>query len=430
MAENTILTALLFGAISTVSMPIGSALGIVWNPRKIIVAALIAFGGGALLAALTLDLFGEALESDSYFTVAIGALIGSVIFIVLNDIVNNKGGFLRKAGTTMTYMQNAKSKQIKAIIQKLSKIPLFQKLPAEEMQAIYPHLKVETFKKGTKLVKQGEKGGSMFIIEKGEIDIMDDKKKKKIATLGAGDVLGEIALVTGEPRTASAVAKGIVRVWSLKKKDFEAMLHSSPTMAKAIEKIVSSRLDQLKAQKSIDSKKAQDWAKKATENIDEKIAMPTMDEVKEAAKAHAGAPVAIWLGSLLDGIPSSFVIGASLVGGGTVSFSIVGAFFLANFPEALSSAIGMKQQGFKKLKIFGMWTSQMVIISIGAALGFLLLSDVSHTTLIFVDGIAAGAMMTVIAETMLPEAYHQGGAVTGISTLLGFLAAIFFTTLQ
>ena len=71
----------------------------------------------------------------------------------------------------------------------------------------------------------------------------------------------------------------------------------------------------------------------------------------------------------------------------------------------------------------------MIFTGIGAWLGSVFFVGVELTTFSLVEGIAAGAMLTVIAETMLPEAFHRGGGVTGISTLLGFLAAIFFTTL-
>ena len=77
-----------------------------------------------------------------------------------------------------------------------------------------------------------------------------------------------------------------------------------------------------------------------------------------------------------------------------------------------------------------MWTSLLVFTGIGAVLGNIFFTEASPSVFALVEGLAAGAMLTMIAETMLPEAFHKGGAITGISTLLGFLAAIFFKTLE
>jgi len=72
----------------------------------------------------------------------------------------------------------------------------------------------------------------------------------------------------------------------------------------------------------------------------------------------------------------------------------------------------------------------MVLTGIGAFFGSIFFVGAPHYLVAFVEGVAAGAMLTMIAETMLPEAYHKGGAITGFATLLGFLAAIFFKTLE
>jgi zinc transporter ZupT len=143
--------------------------------------------------------------------------------------------------------------------------------------------------------------------------------------------------------------------------------------------------------------------------------------------AH-GAALAIWLGILLDGIPESFVIGAGLVERG-VSLSLIAGLFLSNYPEALSSSAGMREQGFSRPRILFMWSSLMLITGLGAALGNVLLTGTGHATLSLVEGVAAGAMLTMIAQTMLPEAYFRGGNVVEFATLLGFLAAIYFDTL-
>ena len=122
------------------------------------------------------------------------------------------------------------------------------------------------------------------------------------------------------------------------------------------------------------------------------------------------------------------MIGSSLVQA-PISASLIAGLFLSNFPEALSSSVGMLHQRYPRWRIVLMWLSLMLMTGVGAYLGNILFRGMSQATFALMEGVAAGAMLTMIAETMLPEAERHGGAVTGASTLLGFLAAIFFKTL-
>ena len=157
--------------------------------------------------------------------------------------------------------------------------------------------------------------------------------------------------------------------------------------------------------------------------------VPSERELKAESEKHSGAAFAIWLGILLDGIPESLVIGASMLHGSTVSMTLIAGVFLANFPEALSSSVGMSKQGSSRSKIIWMWTSLMLMTGIGAFLGYFTFGGLPHGLFVFVEGLAAGAMLAMIAETMLPEATEQGGPAVGMMTVLGFLAAIFVNSL-
>ena len=156
---------------------------------------------------------------------------------------------------------------------------------------------------------------------------------------------------------------------------------------------------------------------------------------------HSNAGMAIWLGNLLDVIPESFVIGTvmlSLVAakasaGVSLTFfdvmplTLVGALFLSNFPEALSASVNMKQQGFSTTKIILLWTVLTVICAVGAAFGAYVGESIPHAAMIVVEGIAAGAMLTMIGSAMLPEAAHLSSPnMAGFSTLVGFVAAVGF----
>jgi zinc transporter ZupT len=102
---------------------------------------------------------------------------------------------------------------------------------------------------------------------------------------------------------------------------------------------------------------------------------------------------------------------------------------MANFPEGMSSAALMKKQGSPSVLIIGMWVSLMIMTAVGAALGHLFIADAPIHWRALLEGMAAGAMLAMIAQTMLPEAYNHGGWLTGLMTVIGFLAAIWMGTL-
>ena len=138
---------------------------------------------------------------------------------------------------------------------------------------------------------------------------------------------------------------------------------------------------------------------------------------------HSGSGVAIAVGALLDGIPESIVIGLSMLGGGKVSLVAVSAIFLSNLPEGLSSAAGMKKAGRSAAYIFGIWGAIALASSISALAGFTLFEGVSPATVAATTAIAAGAILAMLADTMIPEAFAEAHDFAGMITVLGFLAA-------
>ena len=115
--------------------------------------------------------------------------------------------------------------------------------------------------------------------------------------------------------------------------------------------------------------------------------------------------------------------------GTTVSAALIGGLFLANFPESMSSASVMRKQGAAVSHIFGMWFSLMIMTAVGAAMGNVFITDAPVHLRTMLEGLAAGAMLAMVAQTMLPEAYEHGGWLTGLMTVIGFLAAIWMGTL-
>lgn len=140
-------------------------------------------------------------------------------------------------------------------------------------------------------------------------------------------------------------------------------------------------------------------------------------------RQDSGSGAAIAIGALLDGIPESIVIGLSLLSGGVVSFVAVAAIFLSNIPEGLSSAAGMKKAGRSATYVFGVWSGIALVSGIAALVGFTAFEGFSAGVIAATTAIAAGAILAMLADTMIPEAFEGTHNMAGLVTVLGFLAA-------
>jgi CRP-like cAMP-binding protein len=607
--SNLTFNAFILGILSACSLPLGTITSAFWKPRERVVAFLMAFGGGALLAALSIDLVGSALEKGEFTSLAAGCIIGGLLFIVLNQIINNQGGFLRKSSTTIYYLQRQRRLRFQRILSQMGHLPVFSDLPKDEVRRLAVSVITREYPKGATLYQMNDPAERLYIVAEGEVELLDPRQNMRpFRVLRKNDAFGRMAFFTGAPHQTVAVAKTDIRVWVLTRQAFDRCLSSSPKLADAlqlflrdeeilhylqerhgmdperakacvasavesvrtggalhcvvpvkrrddefkqivtkirrvtffcdleeedIEEIAgrvfcnhhekghtffhqnehadrmyiiqqgeialidpsnrtriplhlqpydafgamafltgtrhsvtaiastetdvwvlrrrdfvellkkSKRLGQaiqdflqregvreyLLQKHDLGNEQTATWLRKAIRNLDAGEFAPSASEMAQAVKQHGGAPIAIWLGIMLDGIPESLVIGSSMIHA-RPSLSLLVGLFLSNYPEAFSSSVGMKEQGFSFPKILIMWTSLMVITGIGAALGSIFFVGASPSHFCLVEGVAAGSMLTMIAETMLPEAYFKGGSVVGISTLFGFLTAIFFKTLE
>jgi ZIP family zinc transporter len=137
----------------------------------------------------------------------------------------------------------------------------------------------------------------------------------------------------------------------------------------------------------------------------------------------SGSSLGIVLGSVLDGVPESMVIGLTIFQGGAVGAAYLTAVFISNLPESISSTAGLAKGGWKTSRILWMWIAIALISGVASLAGYGLFQHSPPETVAFVDSFAAGAIVTMLADTMMPEAFEDGGKLVGVATTLGFAVA-------
>jgi ZIP family zinc transporter len=140
-------------------------------------------------------------------------------------------------------------------------------------------------------------------------------------------------------------------------------------------------------------------------------------------KQEDGLALGIVLGTVLDGIPESVVIGLTIYEGGAVGAAYLSAVFISNVPEALSSTVGLRASGWRPRRILAMWTLIALVSGLSSLIGYRAFQHASPDAAAFMLAFAAGAILTMLADTMMPEAYAYGGKLAGVVTTLGFAVA-------
>jgi ZIP family zinc transporter len=142
---------------------------------------------------------------------------------------------------------------------------------------------------------------------------------------------------------------------------------------------------------------------------------------RRSGDADAGAALA--LGAFLDGIPEQLVLGLGIALGDGVSAGLLGAIFVSNLPEAIGSATAMRGAGRGRRDVVVLWTGVAVICTVASGIGFAIADTASDTLKGAINGFAAGALVVMLVDSMIPEATRQAGRTTGLITTLGFAVA-------
>ena len=144
--------------------------------------------------------------------------------------------------------------------------------------------------------------------------------------------------------------------------------------------------------------------------------------------SELGLPIT--LGIVLDGIPESIVIGLGLLGGHTVSLSMLMAVFISNLPEAIAATTGLASGGWSRFRIMRLWLIMALVCGVASLAGFALFETASNPTQAFINMFAGGAILVMLADTMMPEAFQHGGKLAGISTVMGFALAAYLSVVS
>jgi ZIP family zinc transporter len=144
---------------------------------------------------------------------------------------------------------------------------------------------------------------------------------------------------------------------------------------------------------------------------------------KKMNAVHSASGLAIVLGIVLDGVPESAVLGLTVLESGTVGVAVLAAVFLSNLPESIAATSGLRSSGWSWGSVYGLWTGIVLVSGVAAAVGYQLMSAATPAAFAFVLAFAGGAILSMLATTMMPEAYEYGGRLVGVTTTIGFAAA-------
>ncbi|EAZ89118.1 cyclic nucleotide-binding domain-containing protein [Crocosphaera chwakensis] len=413
------LSAFVQGMLGASSLALGAMVGVFLTPKRVLSASIMAFGSGTLIAATAFEIASKVYEKAGFLPLMLGFAIGGVLFTNLSQYIDQHGGFLRKPASSRRYLfeHQPEAKTTPNILQRLSHVEVLQQLPEAEKEAIASLVTPMHAKPKQVLCKEGEPGDYFYMIAQGEAEVIKDSKQ--ITILRPGEIFGEMSLLTKEPRSATVIACTPMELYQLNEENFAQVLMRSPHLARALSQTLARRLrhsvnSHVAAQNNLDR-----WRQRLMEQV-ELDRLLTENPQTLTSLVERSTPVAILVGTLLDNIPEATVIGMN-ASAQQLAWSFLLAVFISNFPEALSSASGMKQAGTPKLQILALWFGIVILSGIIATFGYYLQDTASLLLIGTVQAASGGAILAMLSSTMMPEAYELGGSSVSYSTIAGFL---------
>lgn len=431
-----LLGAVLLATLAMSSLIIGVTIGLFARPSKRTNAIIMAFGTGALIHALAVELAMEGAERLTHTAhlaglaawawVACGFITGGILYYLGDRRLEHYGAALRHPGLTKLYLLRKQREAATPLLERLSRVELLRSLPPEDIQDVLLCVEPVTHPADHTLFRRGDAGDALYLIVAGRLAVHGGDgpgRAEPLARLAENQSFGEMALLSGEPRTATVITETPVELLRIRKEHFDELTDRSPGLRRAVENLNAARLLQNVADAPASTDGA-DWRRRAVANL------RRLSHAEETAlmrtHAAAGAPLALFLGAMLDGIPESLVIGSGFTTLADFKFTFLAAVFLSNLPEAIGSAAGMAEAGYTRRRIFTLWILLILAGAVAAALGNIFLIGAPPVLLTVVEAIAGGGILAMVSSVMMPEAYEHGGASVGIATIAGFLTAFLF----
>jgi zinc transporter ZupT len=424
--------ASLLGFGTTSSSLVGAAIGLYVPFSKRPLACILAFAAGALISALAIELAFEGAQTlhhqgfdakAAWAFVSGGFAVGAVIYYSASLFLEKRGAAIRYVTQFREYAIARKQSDAIERIKLLAKCDLLRHLPPEEIGKLLPSIRNRQLNAGEILFRAGDPGDALYIIAHGKVEVLTDPSPgaltSAIAEMGEGDAFGEMALLSGGPRTATIRAMDDTELLEIHKEDFERLVAADRELANAVK-----RLSYERAIKNLSAGGANPtiWARVASRSVDH----PDRHESKQLlTQAAHGAGMAIVFGNILDTIPGCLVIGAKFTDIGNLSLTLMLGMFLGGIPEAAASASMLTKAGYRPTAIFGLWSTVLVAGVVAAAVGKIFISNSDALAAIFAQALAGGAVLALVAHAMIPVALEEGGSLVVLPTVAGFLFALY-----
>ncbi len=422
------------GIATTSSVPLGVAVGLYVPISKRVLACILAFAAGALISALAIELAFQGAQQlhalgfgarAAWAFIGSGFVAGAVLYYSFTLSLERKGAAIRYPTRFREYALERKQEETRDLIALLSKCDFLRNLPAEEIQELLPSVRTRQFEPGEVVFRAGDPGDALFVVAGGAVQVIANSSgggatgQAAIATLGVGHAFGEMALLSGGPRTATVRAVETANLLEIGKRDFERLIASNAEVARAVRRLSHDRaISNLSAAGSDPST----WARVASDSLDH---LSRAETNKMLAEVGHGAGMAIVLGNILDTIPGCLVIGARFNSLASLSLTLMLGMFLGGIPEAAASAAMLRKAGYRAKVILALWSTVLVAGGVAAVAGKLLIGSSESLIAIFLQALAGGAVLALISHAMIPESIHEGGSLVVLPTVAGFLLALY-----
>jgi CRP-like cAMP-binding protein len=425
-----ILQAALIGLMTTSSVMVGAALGLYLPISKKVLAGVLAFAAGSLIASLAIELaFGAALELErqgstvqvAWAAIAGGFAVGATIYYVTALFLDQKGAALRYPSRFLEYAVDRKRQELGGRLGSLAKCNLLRHLPPDNLQPLLERVQERRAAAGEVVIRRGDPGDALYVVVKGNLSVVDENGTL-LGKLAEGHAFGEMALLSGGTRTATVRADTDALLLVVAKEDFDKLRAMDPFLDDKVRQLSHERaLANLRTSKVNPAV----WVKTARESIDSVSRDDELRLMNEAA-AGKGVGLAIIFGNILDTIPGGLVIGAKFVDFKSLSLTLMIGMFLGGIPEAAASATMLRRAGYSNRAIFLLWSTVLLAGLVATTVGKVFISG-SEWEAVLAQAVAGGAILALITHAMIPEALHKGGSSIVLPAVGGFLFALYLS---